>query len=195
MRADWRLSADVSSPKFFLRATPIAWPRLTVVTPAAGPTASSATAAGSSSEGGGSWAPALVRRRLSAPADTATRQIPTGATDYALPPGGVKSPCERDNLVLLLIQKEVQRHEHLPALQRRPSPPVPGLAGGRGEAAHRRPGAGAPERHAFPPPRAARIADRGRGLGRPRRLRQRAGGDHRHQPSLRAHDVQGDQDD
>src|SRR5437867_3622111 len=77
---------------------PTALARLAVGTPGAAPTTSSAAAAGSSSEGGGSCAPALVRRRLSAPADTATRQIPTGATDYALPGGPVKSRRERGNL-------------------------------------------------------------------------------------------------
>src|SRR2546426_5491349 len=107
MRGDGGRSAEERRPWFFAGAPPPAWARLPGGPPGAAPPPPSAAAAGSSSEGGGSCAPALVRRRLSAPADTATRQIPTGATDYALPGGPVKSRRERGNLGFSSSRKRV----------------------------------------------------------------------------------------
>ena len=67
--------------------------------------------------------------------------------------------------------------------------PLPAARGG--EAADQRPGVHAAQRHALAALRAPRLAHRRGGLGGPRGLGERARGDHRHQPPLRAHDVQG----
>ena len=62
---------------------------------------------------------------------------------------------------------------------------------GRGQGRHRRRGVHAAQRHALAPLRAPRFAHGVGGMGRPRGLGERAGGHHRDQPPVRAHDVQG----